>query len=69
MAFPLGDILRSFISEKSFFGKLLRAVKGTKISVGGTDILLDQNNGATPPRTGLDQPHRFDAPNIGPRHD
>lgn len=67
MAIPVGDILRMFV-KGGFLRKILDALKGTKITTpGGTDILLDQGQGATPPRTGLDQPHKFEPPQIGPR--
>lgn len=66
MGIPVGDILRSFVNPNSWFGRLLAKLKGTKVNVGGTEILLDQNQGAaTPPRTGLDRPHTFEPPSLG----
>jgi hypothetical protein len=65
---PVGDVLRSFVNPNSFLGRILAALKGTKITTsGGTEILLDERGGATPPRTGLDQPHKFEPPAIGGR--
>lgn len=61
---PVGDILRTFV-KGGWFRRILDALKGTKITTpGGTDILLNEGQGATPPRTGLDQPHKFEPPNL-----
>ena len=65
MAIPIGDILRAFVKPGSFFGRILAKLKGAKITTPrGTEILLDRRDGATPPRTGLDQPHEFGPPDI-----
>jgi hypothetical protein len=52
---PAGDIARKF-GIPSWLRWLLDLVKGTRIQAGPVDILLDRRDGATPPRTGLDQP-------------
>jgi hypothetical protein len=68
MAIPLGDVLRSIVSPTSFFGRLLAKLKGVKVTTpGGREILLNEDQGATAPRTGLDQPHKFEPPSFGRR--
>jgi hypothetical protein len=68
MAIPVGDILRSFVSPTSLFGRLLAKLKGVKVTTpGGREILLNEGQGATAPRTGLDQPHKFEPPQFGGR--
>lgn len=64
---PVGDVLRS-MKLPGWLRAILTLVKGTTFKVGGADILLDQAPGATPPKTGLDQPHRIEPPKVGPRH-
>ena len=70
MAIPIGDILRSFVNPNSWFGKILRAIKGTKITTsGGTEILLDKGNQVYP-STGspLDNtPHKHGPVAFNPR--
>jgi hypothetical protein len=46
---------------------VLDLVRGTRIKAGPVDILLDKHDGATPPRTGLDQPASVKPPKIGGR--
>ncbi len=41
--------------------------RGAKISAGPIDIKLHQNDTIPPTRSGLDQPHRIEPPQIGPR--
>jgi hypothetical protein len=62
---PVGDVLRAFV-KGGILRKILDALKGVKITTpGGTDILLNQGDSAVPPpRTGLDQPHKFGPPDI-----
>ena len=60
---PAGDILRAFI-KRGFLRKILDALKGIRITKGGTTIVLSEKGGATPPRTGLDVPHRIEPPNF-----
>jgi hypothetical protein len=68
MAIPVGDILRSFVNPNSFFGRILAKLKGVKvITPGGREILLNEGQGATAPRTGLDQPHKFEPPTLSRR--
>jgi hypothetical protein len=67
---PLGDALRKWAKAPAWLRVLLEFVRGRKVEVGGAEILLDQDaaGGATPPRTGLDRPHRIEPPKIvGPR--
>ena len=61
---PVGDILRG-LKLPGWLRALLALVKGTKVKVGGAEILLDQAPGATLPKTGLDQPHRIEPPQFG----
>lgn len=64
MKIPLGDILRR-LKLPGWLRAVLGAVQGTSVKVGGHDILLDEDAGATSPRTGLDQPHRMEPPKFG----
>lgn len=61
---PIGDLLRS-LKLPGWLRAILNFTKGRKVEVGGVDILLDQRSGATPPRSGLDQPHRIGPPRVG----
>lgn len=60
---PVGDVLRAFI-KGGWLGRLLGALKGTSIKRGDWEIQLDEKPGATPPRTGLDQPAEFKPPKM-----
>lgn len=61
---PVGDVVRSF-KLPSWLRWLMNLVKGVKIRKGDTTIVLSEEPGATPPRTGLDQPHRIEPPQVG----
>ena len=63
---PAGDIVRG-LKIPGWLRAILNFVKGVRVHAGPVDILLDQRDGATPPRTGLDQPHKFDPPRSGGR--
>jgi len=58
---PVGDIIRSF-KLPLWLRSIMNLVKGIQITRGGTTIVLSERDGATPPRTGLDQPHKFEPP-------
>lgn len=62
---PVGDVIRSF-NVPGWLRWLLNLFKGTRIPAGPVDILLTKG-GATPPGTGLDQPHRPGPPRVGLR--
>jgi hypothetical protein len=62
---PVGDIARG-LKLPGWLRWVLDLFRGTKIHAGPVDIQLDQAPGATPPRTGLDQPHQIRAPKVGP---
>lgn len=54
---PLGDILRALVPTRCCWVRwLLERARGLTITSGGTTIQLNERPGATPPRTGLDQP-------------
>ena len=62
---PVGDILRS-LKLPGWLRSILNLIKGQKVRVGGTDILLGQKpGGATTPHSGLDQPHKIEPPKFG----
>lgn len=61
---PVGDVVRQF-NIPGWLRWLLNLVKGAKIHAGPVDIQLDQGQGATPPKTGLDQPAKFEPPKMG----
>jgi len=63
---PAGDIVRG-LRLPGWLRWVMNLVRGVRIKAGPVDILLDQRDGATPPRTGLDQPHRLDPPRSGGR--
>lgn len=63
---PVGDAVRR-MKLPGWLRWVMNLVKGTRIQAGPVDILLDQHGGATPPRTGLDQPAKFEPPKIGGR--
>lgn len=63
---PAGDIARRFNLPK-WLRFILDLFRGTKIQAGPVDIQLNEGQGLPPARTGLDQPHEFGAPKIGPR--
>ena len=48
---PVGDVVRSF-KLPGWLRWVMNAVKGLRITRGGTTIVLSQRDGATPPRTG-----------------
>lgn len=60
---PVGDVLRAVV-KRGWLRKILDMLKGIRITRGGTTIVLSEKDGATPPRTGLDQPHKFEPPNL-----
>ena len=47
MRFPLGDILRTIVNPKSWLGKILKITKGSKVTLGDHDILLNTRPGET----------------------
>jgi len=55
---PLGDIVRRH-KLPGWLRWIMGAVQGLRITRGGTTIVLSERDGATPPKTGLDQPHKF----------
>lgn len=61
---PAGDIVRSF-NLPGWLRWLMNLVRGVKVQAGPVDILLDQKDGATPPKTGLDQPAKITPPRPG----
>lgn len=61
---PAGDIARK-LKLPGWLRFVLDLFRGTRIQAGPVDVLLDESRGATPPRTGLDQPHKFEPPQIG----
>ena len=61
---PVGDVVRSF-RLPGWLRWVMNAVKGLRITRGGTTIVLNEGHGATPPRTGLDQPAPFNPPKVG----
>lgn len=63
---PVGDVLRSVV-KRGWLRKILDLLKGVRITRGGTTIVLSEKDGATPPRTGLDQPAKFEPPNLSGR--
>lgn len=48
MGIPLGDWLRSIINPNSWLGRILGLTKGLSVTVGRTQIDLDQKPGALP---------------------
>lgn len=66
---PVGDVLRKIDKLPSWLKWILNLVRGVRITKGGTTIVLDEKHGsgATPPRTGLDQPAPFNPPKSGGR--
>jgi len=63
---PVGDIVRK-LRLPGWLRWVMNMVRGVRVHAGGVDILLDQKGGATPPRTGLDAPHRIEPPKPGGR--
>lgn len=63
---PVGDVLRSVV-KRGWLRKILDLLKGVRITRGGTTIVLSEREGATPPRTGLDKPAKFEPPDIAGR--
>lgn len=63
---PVGDVVRSF-KLPGWLRWVMNLVKGVRITRGGTTIVLSEKDGATPPRTGLDQPAKFEPPDIAGR--
>lgn len=63
---PVGDVLRSVV-KRGWLRKILDLFKGVRITRGGTTIVLSEREGATPPRTGLDKPAKFEPPDIAGR--
>lgn len=63
---PLGDVVRSQ-KLPSWLRWIMNLVKGVRITRGGTTIVLSEKDGATPPRTGLDRPAKFEPPDIAGR--
>lgn len=59
---PVGDVLRSSSRLPGWLRFILNAVRGTKVRIGGTEILLDEQPAI---RTGLDKPHRLEPPKVG----
>ena len=64
MKFPLGDVLRSFFAPDSFLGKILGALKGTKITTkGGSEILLNEGHGVNRSDPApFNKPHTLEPP-------
>jgi len=62
---PVGDVIRSF-KLPGWLRWLMNLVKGTKVTTGGVTVVLSETPGATPPGTGLDQPHVMKPPSYGP---
>jgi hypothetical protein len=60
---PVGDVLRSVV-KTGWLRRILDLLKGVRITRGGTTIVLSEKDGATPPRTGLDQPHQIEPPDF-----
>lgn len=59
---PAGDIVRS-LKLPGWLRWIMNLVKGVRVQAGPVDILLDKDHGgATPPRTGLDQPAKVEPP-------
>jgi hypothetical protein len=50
MKIPVGDLLRSVV-KGGFWRKLLDAVRGVEVKVGGTTVVLDENQGSSAPGT------------------
>lgn len=72
MKFPLGDFLRSLVAPDSVLGKILGALKGSRVKLGDHDILLNEGHeGARPAKPGESRfdstPHRPAPPPIGGR--
>ena len=63
---PVGDVVRSF-KLPGWLRWFMNAVKGLRITRGGTTIVLNEGHGAPPPRTGLDQPASINPPKTGGR--
>lgn len=63
---PVGDVVRSF-KLPGWLRWVMNLVKGVRITRGGTTIVLSEKDGATPPRTGLDKPAKFEPPDIAGR--
>jgi hypothetical protein len=61
---PVGDVVRSF-KLPGWLRWIMNLVKGVRITKGGTTIVLSEEQGATPPKTGLDQPHQIEPPKLG----
>ena len=61
---PAGDIVRS-LKLPGWLRWVMNLVKGVRVQAGPVDILLDKDQGATPPRTGLDRPAKFQPPKPG----
>ena len=62
---PVGDVLRKIDKLPGWLKWILNLTKGIRITKGGTTIVLSERDGATPPRTGLDQPAKFNPPQAG----
>jgi hypothetical protein len=63
---PVGDVVRS-LKLPGWLRWVMNAVKGLRITRGGTTIVLNEGHGATPPRTGLDRPAKVEPPKTGGR--
>lgn len=63
---PAGAIVRS-LRLPGWLRWVLNLVRGVRVQAGPVDLLLDQHDGATPPKTGLDQPAKFQPPKPGGR--
>lgn len=48
MKIPVGDFLRAVV-KGGFWRKLLDAVRGVEVKVGGTTVVLDENQGPSAP--------------------
>lgn len=68
MKIPVGDILRAVV-KGGWFRKVLDAVRGVEVKVGGTTIALDEKPGAAPLRgSKFDRsPHQPGPPVVGRR--
>lgn len=60
---PVGDALRAVI-KGGILRKILDFLRGWKFRAGPVNVQMSQKHGATPPRTGLDQPAPFNPPKV-----
>jgi len=63
---PVGDMVRK-LKLPPWLRWFMNLVQGIKIGKGDIVVVLDEQNTVGPARTGLDQPHKFEPPRVGPR--